>query len=368
MKKVLLFFAALSLSSCVTNTSRKLASAKEIPFVLTNNGYSLSGQINEVEGSKDVAIFFHGSGVHDRWETIPSEVTLTKNPEPFFKPISEELNKRGISTVVFDKRAFPEKDKPEFEKVLKTFNFENIKSDASSVVDYISKTGKYDKIILIGHSEGTVTASEIAFDLKNDKRIYKLVLIGVLAVNLKASLQHQYTTVMADNAFAAADKNKDGKIYPEEVPDSLKPGLPINKIDKDNKGYITYSDLMSVLEIQVKGLFKAIKDAPSDALISNKPVQWYRDLFDRKTLLERANEFEVTTLIVHGELDQNVPFKTNALALNSKLSSLKRDVVLKSFPKYGHGLSPEKDGLPTLGPIQSDAVQAITNWISYGTK
>lgn len=368
MKKVLLFLTALWLTSCATNNSRNVASVKEIPFVVTNNGYSLSGQINDVVGADEVAIFFHGSGVHDRWETMPSEATLTKIPEPFFKPISEELNKRGISTVVFDKRAFAEKGKADFKKVLKTFNFENIKSDASSVVDYIGKTGKYKRIILIGHSEGTVTASEIVFDFKNNKSIYKIVLIGVLAENLKASLYNQYTTIMADNAFAVADKNKDGKIYPEEVPDSLKPGLSIDKIDKDNKGYITYSDLLRILEIQVDGLFKAINDAPSDALISNKPAQWYRDFFDRKTLLERANEFEVPTLIVHGELDQNVPFKANAFALNSKLSSLKRDVALKSFPTYGHGLSPEKDGLPTLGPIQNDVVEVIANWIGNGSK
>jgi predicted esterase len=330
----ILFFIILFSCSTLT-TSRKIASVKTTPFSVKSKNYLLSGQIDDVVGSKAIAIFFHGSGVQDRWSTMPADVTLTEKPEPFFKPISEALNDRGISTCVFDKRAFAEKDKTEFEAVLKTFTFDNIKADAEAVVNYIDKLAKYDEIILIGHSEGSVTASEIAFDLK----------------------------VMADNTFQSADKNHDGKIFPQEIPEELKPGLPIDKIDRDKKGYITYDDLIYVLKLQVDGLFKAIQEAPADFIISNKPVQWYRDLIGRKTLINQADKYSVPMLIAHGALDQNVTFQSNAEALASRLIKLKKNVTLKSFPKYGHALSPQKNGLPSLGPIQSDAVNEIVNWV-----
>jgi alpha-beta hydrolase superfamily lysophospholipase len=358
----ILFFIILFSCSTLT-TSRKIASVKTTPFSVKSKNYLLSGQIDDVVGSKAIAIFFHGSGVQDRWSTMPADVTLTEKPEPFFKPISEALNDRGISTCVFDKRAFAEKDKTEFEAVLKTFTFDNIKADAEAVVNYIDKLAKYDEIILIGHSEGSVTASEIAFDLKDNKKIVELVLIGVLAENLKTALYRQYTNVMADNTFQSADKNHDGKIFPQEIPEELKPGLPIDKIDRDKKGYITYDDLIYVLKLQVDGLFKAIQEAPADFIISNKPVQWYRDLIGRKTLINQADKYSVPMLIAHGALDQNVTFQSNAEALASRLIKLKKNVTLKSFPKYGHALSPQKNGLPSLGPIQSDAVNEIVNWV-----
>lgn len=368
MKTIVLFFC-LSLFSCASlNTSRNVASVKTSPFTIISKNYKISGQMDEIAGSRTIAIFFHGSGVQDRWGTMPSDATLTKKPESFFKPIAEELNKHGVSTCVFDKRAFAEKGKPEFETVLKTFSFENIKSDAAAVVGFVNGLSRYDKIIFIGHSEGTVTASEIAFDLEDNKKIDKIVLIGVLAENLKTSLYRQYTNVMADNTFVSADKNHDGKIYPEEVPDSLKAGLPIDKIDKDKKGYITYSDLMSVLKIQVDGLFKAIQEAPADIIISNKPVQWYRDFFGRKTLIERANEYSRPVLIAHGERDTNVPFSTNAAPLNAKFLEFKKEVTLKSYPNYGHGLSPESSGLSTFGPVQADAISDIISWIAFDNK
>lgn len=343
--------------------NRKIASVNPIPFSVVNNEYTLVGQINDIPGSDRVAIFFHGSGVQDRWETMPAEMTLDGRPSSTFKIISDELNKSGIATIVFDKRAYKEKGTPKFDAALKTHTFENIKSDANAIFKYVKGLKRYKKIILIGHSEGTVTASELSFEHKGDTEISSVILIGVLAENLKDSLQHQLTDVMADNIFNAADVNHDGKVYPYEVPDSLKAGLSIDKIDTQKKGYITFNDLMVVLTAQADQFMKAVQIVPGDTIIMNKPVQWYRELFNRKTLLERASEFSHPVLIAHGELDMNVFYKTNALPLAKKLEALKKDVTLKSFPSYGHVLSPQKNGQPTLGPLQEDALIFLSKWI-----
>ncbi len=351
------------LAVCPSSSAhQKSSSTVTTPFTLKNKGYTLTGQINNVSGSRKIALFFHGSGVIDRWETMPASETLDGKPSPTFKIISNELNKNGVSTCVYDKRAFNEKGSPLYEKILKTDTFENIKSDANAVFQYIESLHKYDKIILIGHSEGTVTASEIAFDHKDNPHISSLILIGVLAENLKSSLRRQMTDIIAQNTFKSVDKNKDGKIYPKDVPENLKAGLPIDKIDTQKKGYITYQDLITILNAQWNEVENLIQKSPADGLVMNKPVQWYRDFYNRKTLIQRANEYTHPVLIVHGELDKHVFYKDNAVALTKKMKKLKKEVTLKSFPLYGHGLSPEKDGLPTLGPIQQDAVNTIVNW------
>jgi alpha-beta hydrolase superfamily lysophospholipase len=326
-----------------------------------NKGYALSGQINEVPDSDTIALFFHGSGIQDRWATMPAENTFDGKPAPIFKAISDDLNRRGVSTLVYDKRGYREKGTPSAGAAAKTATFENIKSDALVVLGHLESLGKFKNIILIGHSEGTVVASEISFARKADPFLKKILLIGVLAENLRDSLRYQLTEGMAESTFREADKNGDWKIYPGEIPPQLKSGLPIDKIDKQRKGYITRADLLAVLTDQFNGFLVAIAKAPQDSLVMNKPVQWYRELMGRKTLLQRAKDFTLPTTIFHGKIDKQVLFDRNASPLFRKMEGAGKVVQLKTFPEYGHCLSPEKDGLPTLGPIQGNAIHEIVS-------
>ncbi|HEX7673728.1 MAG TPA: alpha/beta hydrolase [Bdellovibrio sp.] len=369
MRSIFLFLAIISstlLVNCASTSPKKmiLPAVTVAPFSVENKGYTLNGQINDVAGSDTIAILYHGSGVQDRWETMPADVTLDGKPSPTFKIISDQLNSVGISTCVFDKRAFKEKNTPAFEKALKTHTFGNIKADAEIIFNYVNNLPQYKKIVLMGHSEGTITASDVLFKNKQNSKIKSIVLIGVAAENIKTSIQHQMTDVMATNTFDAVDKNHDGKIYPDEVPEKLKSSLPINSIDHNKKGYITYEDLLKVLKKQSVQFMKSVYKAPSDTILLGKPAQWYKDIFAEKTLLQRANEYSVPVLIVHGVLDTNVFYSTNALPLSEKLRALHKDVTLISYFDYGHVLSPNKeDGEPTMGPIQPDAVSAIADWI-----
>lgn len=324
--------------------------------------YNLSGQLDFVPESSALVIFFHGSGVQDRWETMPGEFTLDGAPAPIFKPIAQAFNDKGISTLVFDKRGFREKNTPAFGNIGKTLDFETIKADANAILAYAENLKKFKKIYLLGHSEGTIVASELSFDHKDDKTIAGLVLIGVVANNLKDDLKAQMTTIMADNTFKQADLNHDGKIEPKEIPARLKAGLPMNILDKEKKGYITRDDLIKALDDQFNQVTQAVENAPANAQVMGKPVLWFRQLFQRKALLERVSEFHTPVYIIHGELDQNVPYKDNAEPLEKALKEHKIQSELTPFSKYGHCLSPEKNGLPTLGPIQSDAVKAIVRY------
>lgn len=371
MNKIASYLAVVTLFFLSTGCS--LFSKKEdegpikiIRFAIDNNGYQVHGQINDLEKAKTIVIFFHGSGVQDRWATMPAEATYTGKPESIFKPIVDELNKNDIATCVFDKRGFREQGKTNFEDVLRTMSFENFKKDAKAVVKFILEQEKYKNIVLIGHSEGTVTASEIIFDLKTKKnKISGLILMGVLAENLKTALQTQLTDIVALNVFAMFDKNNDGKIYPEEIPAQNKLGLPLELIDSEKKGYFVRSELLKVLNYQAIELFNQIDVADDSMLIAGKPAKWYKDFFNRKTLLERASEYNISTLIVHGELDQNVLFKLNAMPLVNKMRQAGRKVSLKSYPYYGHGFSPEKESIPTLGPVQTNVIADIIKFIKW---
>lgn len=361
MNKILLLVLYFCFISCSHQTTKTVQTLQTHPFVLDNKGWQIRGEINTAEKSETVVLFLHGSGVHDRYQTIPAMFTSTGKDELFFKELNDRLIKKGLSTVLYDKRGYPQ-DKVS-EEILKSASFENIKSDALKVVEYIKQTKKFKRLILLGHSEGTVIASEISFQMKNDPFLVKLILISTLAINLKDSLHEQMTLGMSRNVFVEADQNKDGKIYPEEVPPHMIKTLPFDKLDPYKRGYISQGDLLRVLEKQFKGMIDFISQDDQNTLVMNKPTSWFREFMNRPTLIDRAQEYVVPVVFIHGKLDSQTPFNTNALPLSNRLRFFKKKVQLVALPELGHGLSPMKDNLPTLGPMAPEAVEEIVKVI-----
>lgn len=361
MNNFFILFSLFVLVSCSHQNISRPSLTETTNFKIDNNGWPIQGEINFAPTSSTAVLFIHGSGIHDRYQTIPAMLTTTNKDEPFFKELRDRLNQKGISTILFDKRAYPA-DKSD-EATLKSATFENLKGDVIKVIQYIKQTNKIKKLILLGHSEGTVIASEISFQMKNDPFISKLVLISPLATNLKDSLHEQMTFGMSRNVFIEADQNKDGKIYPEEVPPHMIKTLPFDKLDPYKRGYITQSDLLQVLEKQFKSLIDFISKDQQNTLIMNKPSSWYKEFMNRPTLLERAQDYSIPVVLIQGKIDPQTPFQINALPLSNRLRFFKKKVQLIALPDLGHGLSKMKENLPTLGPMAPEALEEIIKTI-----
>jgi alpha-beta hydrolase superfamily lysophospholipase len=93
-----------------------------------------------------VALLIAGSGTTDHDGNGPQVKPAT------LKKLSEQLVARRIATLRYDKRGAggwkPEFGKPE------DFRFVNFVDDAVSLVNYLRSSGKFSKVIVIGHSEG----------------------------------------------------------------------------------------------------------------------------------------------------------------------------------------------------------------------
>jgi hypothetical protein len=110
-------------------------------------------------------------------------------------------------------------------KVYNTSTIDNKVNDVISAVSSIRKLKGHEatKIILYGHSEGSIIAVQVAKVIPNN--IHALVLSGTVAIPFKETLKYLIT----DGAFLIyrrfLDTNKDGKITREEfksVPDNIK--------------------------------------------------------------------------------------------------------------------------------------------------
>src|ERR1700745_2743898 len=97
-----------------------------------------------------VALLIAGSGTTDHDGNGPQAKPGT------LKKLAEQLAARNIATLRYDKRGAggwkSEFGKPE------DFRFKDFVTDASALVKYLRDSGKFSKVILVGHSEGGLVA------------------------------------------------------------------------------------------------------------------------------------------------------------------------------------------------------------------
>jgi uncharacterized protein len=93
-----------------------------------------------------VALLIAGSGTTDHDGNGPQAKPAT------LKKLSEQLVARKIATLRYDKRGAggwkPEFGKPE------DFRFKDLVADAVSLVNYLRTSGKFSRVVVVGHSEG----------------------------------------------------------------------------------------------------------------------------------------------------------------------------------------------------------------------
>src|ERR1700728_3905306 len=93
-----------------------------------------------------VVLLIAGSGSTDHDGNGPQVKPAT------LKKLSEQFVARKIATLRYDKRGAggwkPEFGRPE------DFRFKDYVDDAASLVNYLRESGKFSRVIVIGHSEG----------------------------------------------------------------------------------------------------------------------------------------------------------------------------------------------------------------------
>ncbi len=102
----------------------------------------------EDENNNNLVILIAGSGPTDR----NGNNSAMKNNS--LKFLAQGLAQNGISVYSYDKRIFEITKKPDFKE--EDLSFQDFITDAIDVVNYFKKEKKYKKIIVAGHSEGSL--------------------------------------------------------------------------------------------------------------------------------------------------------------------------------------------------------------------
>ena len=117
--------------------------------ILSFDNHSIKGTlINSNELSPFLAIIIAGSGPTDR---DGNNSSMKSN---YLKMLAEELNKNGISSFRYDKRGVS-KSLGDI-KSPNEIQFLDYVNDVKSIINHFEDTKKYKKIVIIGHSEGSL--------------------------------------------------------------------------------------------------------------------------------------------------------------------------------------------------------------------
>jgi alpha-beta hydrolase superfamily lysophospholipase len=162
-----------------------------------------------------VALLIAGSGTTDHDGNGPQIKPST------LKKLSEQLAARQIATLRYDKRGAggwkPEFGRPE------DFRFKDYVDDAAALVNYLRSSGKFSRLVLVGHSEGGLVAILTARRVPVDRLVLLVTAARRQGDLLKAQLEKQQ---LAPDVFQPIAKAIDA-IMAGQVVDPLPPGLSI---------------------------------------------------------------------------------------------------------------------------------------------
>jgi uncharacterized protein len=161
-----------------------------------------------------VALLIAGSGSTDHDGNGPQIKPAT------LKKLSEQLLARNIATLRYDKRGAggwkADFGRPE------DFRFKDYVDDAVLLVNFLRGSGKFSRVVLVGHSEGGLVAILAARRVPVDR----LVLLATAARRQGDLLKAQLEKQVKPESFAAVAKAIDD-IMAGQIVDPLPPGLVI---------------------------------------------------------------------------------------------------------------------------------------------
>lgn len=187
---------------------------KEEGIVLKSHTGDIYGTLTQAS-SKTVAILIAGSGPTDRNGNNPQ---MQNNS---LKMIAQALAESGISSVRFDKRGIAQSNKAMISE--SDLRFEHYVEDVKLWVDKLNDDKRFNKIVIIGHSEGALIGMIASENNSKVKAVVSIAGVGTPADQiLKKQLGEQLYTQkeLKDYCFAAIDKLKKGEKV-TDVPLSL---------------------------------------------------------------------------------------------------------------------------------------------------
>lgn len=312
--------------------------------------FALPGRLDVPSGARGVVVLLHGSGANSMDEEL-QEVTKDKLPNPFFADLSAALQAQGMAVLRYDKRNYAlrqNKSESALKSLLEHPGLAFIQ-DACSAVALARQKCPGLPVFLVGHSEGTWVAQQVA---RQDSNIQGLGLIGTTGNTLETLVMEQ-TVYRSLDYFNALDKNHNLQLEPSELNDTLRPQMVV--LDLDHDGNLSRS------EFQAGNLSNlVIKPLIHDA--------WRRDEASLPGPLQLVQEASFPIVFLQGDWDNQTPaYVVKALDVCESQVWKKGNKRFVYFPGCGHALDPRDsyDDIVYRRPAKATFDRAATELVRF---
>ncbi|MFN8608132.1 MAG: alpha/beta fold hydrolase [Vulcanimicrobiota bacterium] len=297
--------------------------AAEPVAVPVDASYSLPGRLDVPAGARGVVVLIHGSGANNMDEEL-AEATREQQPNPFFADLSLALQAQRLAVLRYDKRSYAlarQSAEGPLKSLLEHPALAFIQ-DAASAVQLARSRCPGLPVFLVGHSEGTWVAQQVA---RQDGKIAGLGLIGTTGNPLESLVLEQVAYRSLDY-FYDLDKNHNLMLEPSELNATLVPQMAILDVDRD--GCLSRSEFQG-------GNWSNLLLRP---LVSDA---WRRDEASLPTPAQMLEQSSCPIVFLQGEWDNQTPaYFVKAVEICETSVWRKGNKRFVYFPKCGHALDP----------------------------
>ncbi|MCO8275187.1 alpha/beta fold hydrolase [Actinoplanes sp. TRM 88003] len=327
-------------------------------------------------GRLPLVIFLHGSGHNDMNQTLPEGNGST------FVPLAQAASREGFATLRFNKRGVTgigpiESTDP---AQLNPKNpYRQIQLDAASVVRFAAKSSKVDpsKIFLLGHSEGTNVAANLAaeprkFGIPKPAGVVEMGVVGLpikelltLQIFGRLLLQmHDEFDVNADGRLTAAEASHGLIGKPKEVAEQYRSVLLDGKkvlpsTDRNRDGQIAIDAEAGPVLRKITGIDKY----PNVPGLDQPVIDYATDIARFPTVSQALPKFDGPTLMLNGENDLQTPARAALVADAAVAASGNKDHKIIIYPGMAHtmNITPKFD--PVFGEPDKQVIADIQGWL-----
>ena len=325
-------------------------------------------------------LLIHGSGAHDKNETLGYVHKSGPQPPKPFRQIAQYLSERGFVVLRYDKRGIGANKTILDSNVWGNLTANQLKQDAEKALNVLIQQPEVDpkKITLIGHSEGTIIAPRVAID--NSTNVKNIILIGTLAQSYRDIGNYQALGLPFLYIEKVLHPDHDGLLSVNEASKSqifsrliggnitsyflthnittsngtkqvlLKPEYIANKLG----GADAYININTELKPFLEELLINATSIPTTKYrclnLGGCPISRNSDLSLEPNLSIIGNVSNATgILILQGENDTQTPVQ-QAFLLQQRLTELNHpDHTLITYPNLGHLFYPSSQWSTGLG-------------------
>ena len=330
---------------------------------------------SHAKGRLPLVVLLHGSGRNDMNQTLPEGKGST------FVPLSQAASREGFATLRFNKRGVTgvgpvESTDP---AQLNPKNpYDLIQRDAAAAVRFGARSPKVDpsRIFLLGHSEGTNVAANLAADPKKFgiPKPAGVIAMGVVGEDIRTLLtlqlfgrqllqMHDEFDVDGDGRLTAREAT-DGLIgQPKEAADQFRAVLLDGRkvkasTDTDRDGQIAIDAEAGRVLREASGIDN-YPDTPGLETLKD----YVTDFARFPTVTEALPRFSGPTLLLNGENDLQTPARA-ALAADAAVAAAgNKDHQVIIYPGMAHTMNITRKFHPDFGGPDQQVVTDIREWL-----